>query len=32
MISCCDATGLLRPVRVDPASGYWFYEAVQLAG
>ena len=26
-----DATGLLRPARVDPASGYRFYEAVQLA-
>ena len=26
-----DATGLLRPARVDPASGYRSYEAVQLA-
>src|SRR6516165_4352244 len=25
------ATGLLRPARVDPASGYRFYEAGQLA-
>jgi DNA-binding transcriptional MerR regulator len=26
-----DAVGLLRPARVDPASGYRFYEASQLA-
>ena len=31
MLRCYDATGLLRPARVDPANGYWFYEAVQLA-
>jgi DNA-binding transcriptional MerR regulator len=28
MLRNYDATGLLRPARVDPASGYWFYEAV----
>jgi DNA-binding transcriptional MerR regulator len=26
-----DATGLLRPARAGPASGYRFYEAIQLA-
>jgi DNA-binding transcriptional MerR regulator len=31
MLRYYDATGLLRPARVDPASGYWFYKAVQLA-
>ena len=31
MLRNYDATGLLRPARVDPASGYRFYEAVQLA-
>ena len=31
MLRYYDATGLLRPARVDPASGYWFCEAVQLA-
>jgi len=31
MLRHYDATGLLRPARVDPASGYRFYEAVQLA-
>jgi DNA-binding transcriptional MerR regulator len=31
MLRHYDATGLLRPARVDPASGYRFYEAGQLA-
>ena len=31
MLGYCDATGLLRPARVDPASGYRFCEAVRLA-
>jgi len=31
MLGHYDATGLLRPARVDSASGYRFYEAVQLA-
>lgn len=31
MLRYCNATGLLRPARADPASGYRFYEAVQLA-
>src|ERR1700756_5188640 len=31
MLRHYDATGLLRPARVDPASGYRFYEADQLA-
>jgi DNA-binding transcriptional MerR regulator len=31
MLRHYDATGLLRPARVDPASGYRFYEASQLA-
>jgi DNA-binding transcriptional MerR regulator len=31
MLRHYDATGLLCPARVDPASGYRFYEAVQLA-
>lgn len=30
MLRHYDATGLLRPARVDPASGYRFYEASQL--
>jgi DNA-binding transcriptional MerR regulator len=31
MLRHYDAVGLLRPARVDPASGYRFYEAGQLA-
>jgi DNA-binding transcriptional MerR regulator len=31
MLRHYDATGLLQPARVDPASGYRFYEASQLA-
>jgi DNA-binding transcriptional MerR regulator len=31
MLRHYDATGLLHPARVDPASGYRFYEAAQLA-
>lgn len=31
MLRHYDATGLLRPARVDPVSGYRFYEASQLA-
>lgn len=31
MLRHYDATGLLRPARVDPASGYRFYDAGQLA-
>ncbi len=31
MLRHYDATGLLRPARVDPASGYRFYAAGQLA-
>jgi DNA-binding transcriptional MerR regulator len=31
MLRHYDATGLLRPARVDPASGYRYYEAGQLA-
>ena len=31
MLRHYDATGLLRPARVDPASGYRFYEAAQFA-
>src|SRR5690242_15945927 len=31
MLHHYDAIGLLRPARVDPASGYRFYEAGQLA-
>ena len=31
MLRHYDATGLLRPTRVDPASGYRFYAASQLA-
>ena len=31
MLRHYDATGLLRPARVDPPSGYRFYEAGQLA-
>jgi len=31
MLRHYDATGLLRPARVDPASGYRFYEGSQLA-
>src|SRR5262249_26290043 len=31
MLRHYDATGLLRPARVDPASGYRMYEAGQLA-
>jgi DNA-binding transcriptional MerR regulator len=31
MLRHYDATGLLRPARVDPASGYRFYQASQLA-
>ncbi len=31
MLRHYDATGLLRPARVDPASGYRFYGAGQLA-
>ena len=31
MLRHYDTTGLLRPARVDPASGYRFYEAAQLA-
>ncbi|MEU6431314.1 MerR family transcriptional regulator [Microbispora sp. NPDC046973] len=31
MLRHYDAIGLLRPARVDPASGYRFYEAGQLA-
>ncbi len=31
MLRHYDATGLLRPARVDPASSYRFYEASQLA-
>ena len=31
MLRHYDATGLLRPARVDPASGYRFYAAAQLA-
>ncbi len=31
MLRHYDATGLLRPARVDPASGYRFYAASQLA-
>ncbi|MFB9834324.1 MerR family transcriptional regulator [Actinoallomurus acaciae] len=30
MLRHYDAIGLLRPARVDPASGYRFYEAAQL--
>jgi DNA-binding transcriptional MerR regulator len=32
MLRHYDPTGLLRPARVDPASGYRFYEASQRAG
>lgn len=31
MLRHYDAIGLLRPVRVDPASGYRFYDASQLS-
>jgi len=31
MLRHYDATGLLRPARVDPASGYRYYETGQLA-
>src|SRR5271166_396140 len=31
MLRHYDAAGLLRPARVDPASGYRFYAASQLA-
>jgi DNA-binding transcriptional MerR regulator len=31
MLRHYDSTGLLRPARVDPASGYRFYEASQRA-
>ncbi|MFJ2740787.1 MerR family transcriptional regulator [Streptomyces sp. NPDC087440] len=31
MLRHYDATGLLRPARVDPATGYRFYSAAQLA-
>jgi DNA-binding transcriptional MerR regulator len=31
MLRHYDSTGLLRPARVDPASGYRFYAAGQLA-
>jgi DNA-binding transcriptional MerR regulator len=31
MLRHYDATGLLRPARVDPVTGYRFYEAAQLA-
>ncbi|MYV98630.1 MerR family transcriptional regulator [Streptomyces sp. SID3343] len=31
MLRHYDATGLLRPARVDPVTGYRFYEAGQLA-
>lgn len=31
MLRHYDAAGLLRPARIDPASGYRFYEAGQLA-
>ncbi|MGD3105226.1 MerR family transcriptional regulator [Streptomyces sp. YGL11-2] len=31
MLRHYDAIGLLRPARTDPASGYRFYEAAQLA-
>src|SRR3954463_91841 len=31
MLRHYDATGLLRPVHVDPASGYRYYTAAQLA-
>ncbi|MGW7535800.1 MerR family transcriptional regulator [Amycolatopsis sp. NPDC054798] len=31
MLRHYDATGLLRPARVDPASGYRYYTAAQLA-
>ncbi|MTE18010.1 MerR family transcriptional regulator [Streptomyces sp. TRM43335] len=31
MLRHYDAIGLLRPARVDPVSGYRFYEAAQLA-
>jgi DNA-binding transcriptional MerR regulator len=31
MLRHYDATGLLRPARVDAASGYRFYQASQLA-
>ena len=31
MLRHYDAIGLLRPARVDPASGYRFYEATQLS-
>jgi DNA-binding transcriptional MerR regulator len=31
MLRHYDATGLLRPARTDPASGYRYYEAAQLA-
>ena len=31
MLCNYDATGLLRPARVNPASGYRFCEAVQFA-
>ncbi|MCX5206640.1 MerR family transcriptional regulator [Streptomyces sp. NBC_00237] len=31
MLRHYDATGLLRPARVDPATGYRFYTAAQLA-
>jgi DNA-binding transcriptional MerR regulator len=31
MLRHYDATGLLRPDHVDPASGYRYYTAVQLA-
>ncbi|AEW93179.1 MULTISPECIES: MerR family transcriptional regulator [Streptomycetaceae] len=31
MLRHYDAIGLLRPARVDPASGYRYYEAAQLA-
>jgi DNA-binding transcriptional MerR regulator len=32
MLRHYDATGLLRPAHVDPASGYRYYTAAQLAG
>ena len=31
MLGSCDATGLLRPARAGPASGYRLCEAVQPA-
>jgi DNA-binding transcriptional MerR regulator len=31
MLRHYDAIGLLEPVRVDPATGYRFYEASQLS-